>query len=338
MSTHAPSKLSTLSTPAQSTVDLTAAFVVKQLDRHRNQWTGAGRCPPLVVAVQGPQGSGKSYLASLLPQALSLPENGSLRTATLSLDDLYLPHTGLRAVAESHPGNKLLDGRGQAGTHEVRLGLEVVRALKSGGDEAVEVPVFEKSLHGGEGDRLAREQWVRVENPSEVDVVVLEGWMVGFLPVSVHTPSTTLEEIYSAASKDPSGESTKALLNIDYSPPFLLEHSLEDLKEVEGLLGREGYRELWAEVDVAVQIRPERMGFVWEWRLEQEHNMKAKNGGVGMTDEQVKNFIARYMPAYELFLPGFSHSSQSWVGKGDPKRGLRIRVGRGREVVGVEEI
>jgi len=27
--------------------------------------------------------------------------------------------------------------------------------------------------------------------------------------------------------------------------------------------------------------------FIYEWRLQQEHNMKAKNGGRGMTDEQV---------------------------------------------------
>ncbi|GAA5903909.1 hypothetical protein JCM6882_001347 [Rhodosporidiobolus microsporus] len=337
MSTHAPSTLAADARPAETTVDLTARFVVQQLERHRSEYKGEGRVPPLVLGVQGPQGSGKSYLASLLPTALSQPENGSLRTATLSLDDLYLPHSGLRAVAEQHKGNKLLNGRGQAGTHEVQLGLEVLRALKKGGKEPVEVPVFEKSLHGGEGDRLPREQWVKVDDPQSLDVVVLEGWMTGFLPVAVHDPSLSLSALYSAAESAPEAEPTQQLLGIDYAPPFLLQHSLEDLEQVEGLLESEGYRELWSEIDIAVQIKPEGMGYVWEWRLEQEHNMKAKNGGVGMTDEQVKNFIARYMPAYELQLPGFAHDSQPWAGKPD-KRGLRILVGKGREVVGVEEI
>lgn len=99
--------------------------------------------------------------------------------------------------------------------------------------------------------------------------------------------------------------------------------------------------------------------------------MKAKNGGIGMTDDQVKEFISRYalsflpllsppndarmtepvnfecryMPGYELF------SSSSRIGKtnreGDDEEKekgkgrnpiLRIEIGKKREVVGVEEI
>lgn len=29
---------------------------------------------------------------------------------------------------------------------------------------------------------------------------------------------------------------------------------------------------------------------IYKWRLQQEHNMKAKNGGRGMTDEEVKKY------------------------------------------------
>ena len=28
--------------------------------------------------------------------------------------------------------------------------------------------------------------------------------------------------------------------------------------------------------------------YIYKWRLQQEHHMKAKNGGKGMTDEQVE--------------------------------------------------
>lgn len=85
--------------------------------------------------------------------------------------------------------------------------------------------------------------------------------------------------------------------------------------------------------------------------VQQEHNMKAKNGGVGMTDDQVIAFIARcvllslllqplpaderarrYMPGYELFLEGVQSPEASWKGKG-----LKLVVGRGREIVGTEE-
>lgn len=75
--------------------------------------------------------------------------------------------------------------------------------------------------------------------------------------------------------------------------------------------------------------------------------MKAKNGGIGMTDQQVVAFIARcvyrssfedaaddrcrYMPGYELFLEGVQSPQASWKGKG-----LKLIVGRGREIVATE--
>ncbi|GAA5980661.1 hypothetical protein JCM11641_000167 [Rhodosporidiobolus odoratus] len=325
MSTHAPSPLQPNAPPPPSTVHHVAAFVVDHLEKYRQAHTGKHSFPPLVLGLQGPQGSGKSYLASLLPSTLSSPTYGSLRTVTLSLDDLYLPHSGLTDLASSHPANALLKGRGQAGTHEIALGLDVLRQLKQGGEGPVEVPVFEKSLHAGEGDRLPKEEWVKVNNPEAVDVVVLEGWMLGFRPC----PSPSLPELYSAAKSSPEGDDTKKLLSIDYCPPFFLQHSLQDLQQVERFL--EDYDKLWKEVDIVVQIRPEKMGYVWEWRLEQEHNMKAKNGGIGMTDDQVKQFISRYMPGYELWLQGLSSTSSSWVGKG-----LRVVVGKDRGVVKVE--
>lgn len=83
---------------------------------------------------------------------------------------------------------------------------------------------------------------------------------------------------------------------------------------------------------------------------QQEHNMKAKNGGNGMTDEQVRHFINRwvhcpvwsvkfywyniddrYMPSYELFQDGIDKETSSWSGKG-----LRFIVNIQREIVGTE--
>lgn len=83
---------------------------------------------------------------------------------------------------------------------------------------------------------------------------------------------------------------------------------------------------------------------------QQEHNMKAKNGGNGMTDEQVRHFINRwvrcpawevkfysynigdrYMPSYELFQDGIDKETTSWRGKG-----LRFIVNIKREIVGTE--
>lgn len=39
--------------------------------------------------------------------------------------------------------------------------------------------------------------------------------------------------------------------------------------------------------------------------------MKAKNGGKGMSDQAVEDFVARYMPGYECFGGGIE---QRWKG------------------------
>ena len=142
---------------------------------------------PLFLALQGPQGSGKTFLTEHVKNQLSgaNERHSALRVATLSIDDLYLPHTQLKAIASSNPGNALLRGRGQPGTHDIALGLSLLRSLKdinrSPTDE-LRIPRFDKSLFGGEGDRLPESQWTPIHGP--LDVVLLEGWCVGFYPQS----------------------------------------------------------------------------------------------------------------------------------------------------------
>lgn len=136
--------------------------------------------------MQGPQGSGKTFLTSRLRDALSSPPH-SLSVAVVSIDDLYLPHSGLVAVAQANPRNRLLQGRGQPGTHDVKLGTQILTKLKGINEpdsQPVQIPSFDKSLFSGEGDRA--DIGISVNPP--VDVVMLEGWCVGFYP-------TTREEI-----------------------------------------------------------------------------------------------------------------------------------------------
>ena len=157
--------------------------VLKQLARHRAGQASSARAP-LFVAVQGPQGSGKTFLTTRLRETLA-SEPHSLSVVVLSIDDLYLPHEQLVAVAKTYPENRLLHGRGQPGTHDVGLGTEILAQLKRINEESqrnavVHIPKFDKSLHGGEGDRVP--EGTDVKGP--VDIVVLEGWCVGFYPSS----------------------------------------------------------------------------------------------------------------------------------------------------------
>ena len=125
---------------------------------------------------------GKTYLANNLRRELT--SSHSLSVAVLSIDDLYLPHSGLGDVAKAHPNNRLLQGRGLPGTHDIALGSQILQQLKQVNDDetattVVELPYFDKSLFNGEGDRSSSGNSVS----SPVDVVIFEGWFVGFAPI-----------------------------------------------------------------------------------------------------------------------------------------------------------
>ena len=55
-------------------------------------------------------------------------------------------------------------------------------------------------------------------------------------------------------------------------------------------------------IDVWMVVKVGDAKYVYEWRLEAEHKSKAA-GKPGMTDEQVADFVDRYMPGYVHYLP-----------------------------------
>lgn len=203
-----------------------------------------------------------------------------LSVAVLSIDDLYLPHSGLVEVAKSYPHNKLLSGRGQPGTHDVQLGSKLLSELRSinepeNAGKHVQFPAFEKSLFGGEGDRI--EGGVTVNSP--VDVVILEGWCIGFCPVQ----ESEVDRRYEEPIADLQG---------------ILDLRLFEKKSILEINSKLwDYVDWWSFFDCFIQVKPPDAtpySFIYKWRLQQEHNMKANNGGKGMSDEQVK--------LYALFL------------------------------------
>jgi len=289
-------------------MNLVIAHIVEHLDPNPS--------PPLFIAIQGPQGSGKSYLSAQLKQRLSQPPY-SLNVALLSIDDLYLPHDGLVALATQEPLNSLWAGRGQPGTHDVTLGIEVLRGLQAQSGR-IELPCFDKSLFNGEGDRLAAGV---VVNPP-VDVVILEGWCVGFFPISSEELSKRWDGVWRVES---------ARLSL---PDFVTKYDLERVNET-----LSHYVEMWSYFDIFVQIKPapvqaypSQYSIIYQWRLQQEHNMKAANGGRGMSDEAVKAFVDRYIPGYVFFgdIPPTS-AEPRWAGKG-----LKLLIDEQRQHLGVE--
>ncbi|KAF7315138.1 hypothetical protein MIND_00028100 [Mycena indigotica] len=261
---------------------------------------------PLFVALQGPQGSGKSYISALLAEELG-------RVAVLSLDDIYLPHEKLEALAHAHPNNPLWRGRGQPGTHDVALGLHVLSTLRAG--NPVELPRFDKSLFNGQGDRipLGLPDATVVQQP--VDVVLLEGWCVGFCPIST-------KELEIRWNADWARERTRLGLGDSTRK--------EDVMAVNEAL--EHYIPLWQMFDVFIQLKPSppasQFSVVYKWRLQQEHHMKARNGGRGMDDAAVKAFVDRYIPGYVFFGDGPMKGDHKWQGKS-----LQVQIDENRVVV-----
>lgn len=106
--------------------------------------------------------TGKSTLSENLYNRLAASPH-CLRVAFLSLDDLYRPHAELEQLKLDFPHNKLLHGRGQPGTHDVRLGTDMLRQLRHINDnkQPVHLPVYGKSLNEGQGDRLTQSRPVQ---------------------------------------------------------------------------------------------------------------------------------------------------------------------------------
>lgn len=130
---------------------------------------------PVVVAVSGGQGSGKTTLVKNLAAVLhSEPHN--LNVVVFSIDDLYLAYEQQRSLAKVYPENPLVQVRGEPGTHDVELGQSVLNSLLS--QRPTKIPFYDKSCHSGAGDRTHVDAWALVEPP--FDVVLFEGWCVGF--------------------------------------------------------------------------------------------------------------------------------------------------------------
>jgi len=99
----------------------------------------------------------------------------------------FVENPSLVVHVQTHPDNFLLGVRGNALTHDLDLGRQTLQGLRDlnqgGGDTpGVRIPQYDKSAHEGRGDRLEEGSWPVVEAP--LDVVLFEGWMLGFSPIA----------------------------------------------------------------------------------------------------------------------------------------------------------
>jgi D-glycerate 3-kinase len=204
-----------------------------------------------VIGLCGPQGSGKSTGAAALAGLL---EARGLRTAILSLDDLYRTREERRRLAAGvHP---LFATRGPPGTHDVALGRAVIAELRA--RRQTKLPRFDKARD----DRLPKAEWPTV---GAIDVLLFEGWCIGARPepeAALMVPVNALE-----AEEDREGVWRGAV-----------HRALAD-----------EYPPLWATLDLLALLRAPDFATVVRWRQEQE-----ANGARAMSAEEVARFCQHY--------------------------------------------
>ncbi|KAJ3115723.1 hypothetical protein HDU96_000135 [Phlyctochytrium bullatum] len=277
------------------------------LSLHQVQtWLSNSKSRPLFVGISGPQGSGKTTLTTALVSELS---NLGLRTASMSLDDFYLTRAEQIKVSEAHPGVALLEFRGNPGTHDVKLLQEVLDGLKgTAGRQEVAIPQYSKSMHGGRGDRMDKSTWPVAKLP--LDVVLFEGWCVGFRPPPVSIPS---------------------LVSTSPATSPLRRHPLEDLQLVVDNLSTL-HTTLASRLDALIHVHPPSMqdleAWVHRWRQQQEDVLRERVGPENaLTREQVREFVERFMPTYFMGMPALTAEEERVPGaERDWKEGMLLSI------------
>jgi D-glycerate 3-kinase len=210
---------------------------------------------PSVFGISGVQGSGKSTLAR---QMTALAEQRGLRVAVLSLDDFYLPRAERLLLADRvHP---LLANRGPPGTHDLPLAMQVMSNQRAG--RRLRLPRFDKLAD----ERLPESSWPLID--AAVDVVILEGWMLG-VPAQ---PGSALATPVNALEREE-------------DPDAIWRTWCNDA------LGT-GYQDLWRQIDALWLLQAPSFEIVPAWRWQQEQSMQvASPRRPGMGRPQLERFV-----------------------------------------------
>ncbi|WP_296678556.1 kinase [Novosphingobium sp.] len=209
------------------------------------------------IGICGAQGSGKSTLVAALAEQLVLR---GVRTATLSLDDLYRTRTQRMHLAKEV--HSLFAVRGVPGTHDLALGRETLDAVKRG--EPAPLPRFDKASD----DRMPIADWPRA--PHGTQVLLLEGWCLGAAPQEEKALAQPVNEL--ERDEDPDcrwrGHVNAALAG--------------------------DYQRLFERVNRLVFLAAPSWDVVATWREEQEAGLRGQGGTAVMSPAEVSRFIQHY--------------------------------------------
>ena len=202
-----------------------------------------------IIGLSALPGTGKTTLGKWL-EAISLKLK--IKMAVISIDDFYLPSDEMKLAINNNPWNV---SRGFPGSHSVKLMNEKLLSWKTKGE--LNVPVFDKSLRNGLGDRS---HW-RTDNP---DLLIIEGWFLG------------VEPIY----QDINDETIKSA-KLNTHELHYRENIQKNLKE---------YLDVWNLIDSIWHLKPLKFEYMNMWKSNQEHEMLVQKGNA-LQDEKLSNFL-----------------------------------------------
>jgi D-glycerate 3-kinase len=207
----------------------------------------AGRGERPCIGLNGPVGAGKSTLARHLQQVCA---EAGLRLAVVSIDDAYLPW---QERQQAMAGNPFGVSRVPPGSHEPQRLLHALqqwRAQPGEGPAGLVLPRFNKTLRGGDGDRVA--DW-----HGEADALLLEGWLVGCRCLAPGDLEAALD-------------SGQGLQWLSVRERQWVPHWNRQLA---------AYRPVWDQLDLQLMLWPARWELPRRWRFQAEARQRAQGGG-----------------------------------------------------------
>ena len=202
-----------------------------------------------IIGISALPGTGKTTLGKWL-EAISLRLN--FKIAVISIDDFYLPSEEMDYAIKDNPWGV---SRGFPGSHSVNLMKEKLLNWKTSGK--LNVPVFDKSLRNGLGDRS---HW-RSEDP---DLLILEGWFLGITPLSLDINKQRGSNI-SLSSRE-----------LNYR--IKIQSSLNE------------YLKVWNLIDRVWHLKPLKFEYMNLWKSNQEKEMFLKKGNA-LKEKKLDNFL-----------------------------------------------